>query len=60
MQVFTVLFSLNTAKIYQMVQNKEEFDRVMKPIKEMMAPSKPISTQLGSIFNLSMFDFDEE
>ena len=47
----------NTANIYKMVQNKEEFDRVMKPIKEVMAPSKHIGTQLGSVFNLDMFDF---
>ncbi len=52
--------ALNTAKIYQMVQNKEEFDRVMKPIKEMMEPSESLSTQLGSVFNLSMFDFGND
>lgn len=52
--------AMNTAKIYQMVQNKEEFDRVMQPIKDMMAPSKPIGTQLGSIFNMEMFDFADD
>lgn len=52
--------ALNTAKIYQMVQDKDEFDRVMKPIKEMMAPTKPIGTSLGSVFNLDMFDFANE
>ncbi len=52
--------AMNTAKIYLMVQNKEAFDKVMKPIKEMMEPSKPIGTQLGSVFNLDMFDFDKD
>lgn len=51
--------ALNTAKLYQMAQNKEEFDRVMKPIKEMMEPSKELSTQMGSVFNMNMFDFDD-
>jgi len=50
--------AMNTAKLYQMAQNKEEFDRVMKPIKEMMEPRKQLSTQMGSVFDLDMFDFD--
>ena len=50
----------NTANIYKMVQNKKEFDRVMKPIKEMMAPVEKLSTTLGSVFNLDMFDFADE
>lgn len=52
--------AMNTAKIYLMVQNKEAFDKVMQPIKEMMEPSKPIGTQLGSVFNLEMFNFDND
>jgi inhibitor of KinA sporulation pathway (predicted exonuclease) len=51
--------AMNTAKIYLMVQNKEAFEKVMQPIKEMMEPSAPIGTQLGSIFNLEMFDFND-
>ncbi|VDN47164.1 conserved protein of unknown function [Petrocella atlantisensis] len=51
--------AMNTAKLYLMVQNKEAFDKVMQPIKEMMEPSEPIGTQLGSVFNLEMFDFND-
>lgn len=50
----------NTAKIYQMVQDQEAFDRVMKPIKDMMAPSESIGTQLGSVFDMSMFSFEND
>jgi len=50
----------NTAKLYQMVQNKEELERVMKPIKEMMEPAVQLSTSMGSVFNLKMFDFGNE
>ena len=52
--------AMNTAKIYQMVQNEDEFERVMKPIKEMMAPGEQLSTQLSSVFNMDMFDFASE
>lgn len=52
--------ALNTSKLYQLVQNEEEFDRVMQPIRDMMAPSKPVGTKLGSVFNLDMFDFASE
>lgn len=50
----------NTAILYQMTQNQEEFDRVMKPMKEMMEPSQHLSTAMGSVFDLAMFDFDKE
>lgn len=52
--------ALNTAKLYQMTQNKEELARVLKPMQEMMEPSKKLSTQMGSVFNLDMFDFDDK
>jgi len=50
----------NTAKLYQLVQNKVELEKAMKPIKKMMEPSKQLSTSMGSIFNLDMFDFGKE
>jgi inhibitor of KinA sporulation pathway (predicted exonuclease) len=50
--------AINTAKLFQMAQNKEEFERIMRPVKEMMEPSKQLSTQMGSVFNLNMFDFE--
>jgi inhibitor of KinA sporulation pathway (predicted exonuclease) len=50
----------NTAKLYQMAQNKKKFDKVMQPMKEMMEPSKHLSTQMGSVFNLNLFDFDNK
>lgn len=49
--------AINTAKLYQMAQNKDEFERVMKPVREMMEPSKELSTSMGSVFDLGMFDF---
>jgi 3'-5' exoribonuclease 1 len=50
----------NTAKLYQMVQNKELFEKAMKPIKDMMKPIEQLSTPMGSVFNLAMFDFGDK
>lgn len=52
--------AFNTAKLYQMTRDKENFEKLMKPVKEMMQPSKQLSTSMGSVFNMSMFNFEEE
>lgn len=52
--------AINTAKLYQMAQDKEEFERVMKPMKEMMEPSKHLSTSMRNVFSMDMFDFGTE
>ena len=51
--------AINTAKLYQMSKDEEELNRLMKPVKEMMEPGKKLSTSMGSVFDMAMFDFDE-
>lgn len=51
--------AINTAKLYQISKDEKRLNKAMQPVKDMMEPSKKLSTSMGSVFDMGMFDFGE-